>query len=77
MEKVRECGLVSSRELTPQVGKVGGEDERVETMHPVSRVVGGKANSMMNGLQDADTRWQRRAAARQGNFDVKSLLRRI
>ena len=77
MEKVRECGLVSSRELTRQVGKVGGEDERVETRHQVSWVVGGKANSMMNGLQDADTRWQRRAAARQGNFDLKSLLRRI
>ena len=56
------------------VGKVGGGDERVETRHQVWRVVGGKANSMMNGLQDADTRWQRRAAARQGNFDLKCVL---
>src|SRR5207237_6376278 len=30
LEKVRECGLMSSREETRQVGKVGGEEERVE-----------------------------------------------
>jgi hypothetical protein len=41
MEKVRECGLKSSREETRQVGKVGGEEERVETMHQGSGVVVG------------------------------------
>jgi hypothetical protein len=77
MEKVRECGLKLSREETRQVGKVGGEEERVETRQQVSGVVVGKPNSMMKGLRDEDTRRQRRAAARQGNFDLKSLLRRI
>ena len=77
MEKVRECGLMLSREETRQVGKVGGEEEREETRPQVSGVVVGNLNSMMKGLPDEDRRWQRRAAARQGNFDLKSLLRRI
>jgi len=55
MEKVRECGK-SSREETPQVGKVGGEEERVETRHQVSGVVVENLNSMMKGLRDEDTR---------------------
>ena len=68
MEKVRECGLKLSREETRQVGKVGGEEEREETWSQVSGVVVGNLNSMMKGLRDEDTRWQRRASARHENF---------
>jgi len=77
MEKVRECGLKLSREETRQVRKVGGEEERVEERHQVSGVVVGNLNSMMKGLRDEGTRWQRRAAARHENFDLEHLLRRI
>src|SRR5215467_1671355 len=72
MEKVRECGLKLSREKTRQVGKVGGEEEREETRRQVSGVVVGNLNWMMKDLPDEDTRWQRRAAARHGNFDLDS-----
>ena len=72
MEKVGECGLKLSREETRQVGKVGGEEDREETKPLVSGVVVGDLNSMMKGLRDEDTRWQRRAAARHENFDLDS-----
>lgn len=72
MEKVRECGLKLSREETRQAGKGGGEEEREKTRPQVSGVVVGNLSSMMKGLQDEETRWQRRAAARHENFDLDS-----
>jgi hypothetical protein len=62
MEKVWECGLKSSREKRWQVRRVGGEEEHVETKYQVCGVVVGNLNSMMKGLRDEDTRWQRRGS---------------
>ena len=70
MEKVRECGLMWSREETLQVWKVCGENECVETMHPFCVSFVANPDSMMKGLWDAETRRRRRAGTRHDNLDL-------
>ena len=77
MEKVRKCGLMSSREETQQARKVCGENECVDTMHPFWGVAVGNPDSMMKGLRDEETRRHSRAGTRHDNFDCEGLLRSI
>jgi hypothetical protein len=77
MEKVRECGLMFSREETQQERKDVGEDEWVEPNREFWRVVARSADAMMKGLQDKDTPRRRRAAARHDNLDLEFPLGRI
>jgi hypothetical protein len=49
----------------------------VEPNREFWRVVPGRADAMMKGLQDKDTPGRRRAAARYENLDLEFPLRRI
>ena len=71
MDKVRECGLMFSREGTRQERKDVGEDECVETNRELWRVVAGNADAIMKGLRYEDARRHWRAGARHDSFDLE------
>jgi hypothetical protein len=74
MEKVRECGLMSSRDVTIQAWKIGSEEPFVTANHGVLSVGVPYRSSIEADLSDRDTRQRWRAVARLLTKNVKVAL---